>query len=76
MKLRVLSASSVFFSTAISFSIRGIFNNCALLQARLNELMSQIRLQNQSTGALSRVEGRYSMQPALQEELKQVTITI
>ena len=53
------------------------FNNMYIdcfvsFQARLNELTSQIRLQNQGSGSPGRAEGRYSMDLSLQDELKQV----
>ena len=41
-----------------------------LLQGRLNELMSQLRMQNQSGAA--RLEAGYQMDPNVQLELQQV----
>ena len=42
-----------------------------LLQGRLNELMSQIRMQNHLAGTRNDVS--YQMDPSLQEEIKHVS---
>ena len=47
--------------------------NVCLLQGRLNELMSQIRMQNHLAGTRNDVS--YQMDPSLQEEIKHVSWT-
>lgn len=47
---------------------------CTFYQARLNEMMSQIRLrQSQAGERLGPGEGRYEVEDAMQEQLKQVS---
>mgnify|MGYP000138008462 FL=1 len=44
-----------------------------LSQARLNEMMSQIRLRQSQVGErLARADGRYVVEGAIQDQLKQV----
>ena len=49
------------------------FTLCAALQGRLNELMSQVRLQSQSSG--SRSQTVMVVEPKVIEEYKQVHIS-
>ena len=46
-------------------------SNVYVLQGRLNELMSQIRMQTQIPGS-SGSEGRYSIDPLLMTEIQRV----
>ncbi|KAK3741576.1 hypothetical protein QZH41_012522 [Actinostola sp. cb2023] len=52
-------------------SLQAELNAPLQFKARLNELLSQIRLQQSQGVGSDRTEGRYSMDPSLQNELKQ-----